>query len=127
MAGVYERERNQWPSGFGALGVSESVKTPAGESGRSRGLACKRSRRDCWSKFHCKLRVAHFAVLVCLAAVFVTGCGGRRTVAARRSAPVQPNATSAAPAGNTDANANAASPHSNANTNGQSGEQAGEP
>jgi rare lipoprotein A len=127
MAGVYERERSQRPWEFGAFGVSDSVRTPASESGRYKGLARKRGRRDCSSKFHFKLRVAHFAALVCLAAVFVTGCGGRRTVAARRSAPVQPNTTSTAPGGKTDANANSASPHSNANTNGQSGEQAGEP
>jgi rare lipoprotein A len=62
-------------------------KAPASEINRYNNLA----------KFRFNLTVGCSVALLCLTAVFVSGCAGRRTVAARPPAPVQPDATSAPP------------------------------
>ena len=71
---------------------ARSRKAPASESGRYQT---------------CNLTVGRLAALVCLLAVFVAGCAGRRTVANRPPTPVQPDATSA-PSAKAEPNANSA-------------------
>src|SRR5438034_1290240 len=115
MAQSYERQSPEELARVAKFGVACGSKAPASESGRYNR-----------SEFPFNLRVAHFAVVLCLTAVSVTGCGGRRTVAARRTGPIQPDATITPPAAKGDSNANSASAHSNANPTGQPSDQPGE-
>jgi rare lipoprotein A len=79
------------------LSLARSLKAPASENDRYENR----------SEFPFNLRAANFAAVVCLLAIVVTGCAGRRTVANRPPAPVQPDTTSTPPA-NTEPSANSA-------------------
>jgi rare lipoprotein A len=90
MIGTYQRERPQERARLARFSWARSSKAPASESGRYQT---------------CNSKVGHLAALVCLLAVLVAGCAGRRTVANRPPTPVQPEATSA-PSAKAEPNAN---------------------
>jgi rare lipoprotein A len=98
MTGPGERQCLQVRTRFEKWSLAPGRTPPASES-----TGCNN-----WSPFHFNPAVGHLVASVCLLAVFVTGCAGRRTVATRPPAPVQPDATITAPLAKIEPNASSA-------------------
>jgi rare lipoprotein A len=98
MTGPGERQCLQVRTRFETWSLAPGRTPPASES----------TRYNNWSPFHFNLAVGRLVASVCLLAVFVTGCAGRRTVATRPPGPVQPDATITAPLAKIEPNASSA-------------------
>jgi len=96
MTGPRERQCFQVRSRFVKWSLARERSAPASEN----------RRYNNWSQIRFNLTVGRLAALVCLLVIFVTGCAGRRTVATRPPAPVQPDATTTPPAAKSGPDAN---------------------